>query len=63
MARIDCETSITSITTAHLRELRTSCVGAARVTIDSNIDTMSKPSGNLPLAEAADDNATKSRTY
>jgi hypothetical protein len=45
VARIDCDTSITSITTARLRGIRTSCVGPAIATVTSIADAASSIAG------------------
>jgi hypothetical protein len=45
VARIDCDTSITSITTARLRGIRTSWVGPAIATVNSSSDSTSRIAG------------------
>ncbi|CFE39820.1 Uncharacterised protein [Mycobacterium tuberculosis] len=45
VARIDCDTSITNITTARLRGIRTSCVGPAIAMVNSSSDNTSRIAG------------------
>ncbi len=48
VARIDCDTSMTSITTARLRGIRTSCVGPAIATVSSTSDDHQQDRGQVP---------------
>ena len=50
VARIDCDTSITSITTARLRGIRTSLVGPAIATVNSISDSTSRIAEQVPPA-------------